>query len=193
MGHVFVDFEWDEVCEGFCRISGRTREELKRGMHHVAQLGYESGKVTTEAFLAELNRLLGTKLTVDEFSQLWIRTFRENPEMASLLSLLKEQRPLCLLSNTNEIHYEHLQQQYNVARHFNEIVLSYKVGLVKPDPLIYHEVFRRSGFAADQCLFVDDLEPNISAASRLGMRTIHFQGVADLKKRLQEFGLKTER
>lgn len=193
MGHVFVDFDWEEVCNGFCMASGRSREELKKGLHHVSQLGYESGKISTSGFLDELNKMLDASLTLEEFAELWVRTFTENEEMAELLTLLKEQRPLYLLSNTNEIHYEHLQSRFNVARHFDELVLSYKVGSVKPEPVIYEEVLRRSKLPAEQCLFIDDLEANVVAANNLGMNTIRFEGVQHLKTQLKKLGFITER
>lgn len=190
MGHVFVDFNWEEVCAGLCRASNKNRAELKAALAQAAKLGYESGKIDTAGFVAELNRLLGSNMNVSEFSGYWVESFHENPEMAALLSTLKEQRPLYLLSNTNEVHYDHLQEKYNVARHFKELILSYKVGCAKPDHSIYQEVLRRSGLAAQQCLFVDDLEPNIRAAQELGLNTIHFKGAQDLKDRLQKLGFK---
>ena len=51
-------------------------------------------------------------------------------------------------------------------------------------------VLRRSGLSPEQCLFVDDLEPNIKAAQDVGLNTIHFKGVADLKERLAKLGFK---
>lgn len=188
MGHVFVDFDWEEVCAGFCRASQKNREELRETLKHCAKLGYESGKIDTMGFLAELNKWLGTDLNLEEFSKIWVTTFHENEEMAELLTVLKKQRPLYLLSNTNEVHYEHLQEKYNVARHFEELILSYKVGSAKPEAFIYEEVLRRSGLPADQCLFIDDLLANVKAAEELGINTIHFQGVADLKERLSKLG-----
>ncbi len=188
MGHVFVDFDWEEVCAGFCQVSRKSREELRETFYHCAQLGYESGKIDTAGFLKELNKWLGTELSLAEFTKLWVASFHENEEMAALLSRLKEQRPLYLLSNTNEVHYEHLQEKYNVARHFQELILSYKVGSSKPEYSIYQEVLQRSGFSPQQCLFVDDLEPNIRAAQELGLQTIHFKGAGDLKSRLAELG-----
>ncbi len=191
MGHVFVDFDWDVVSEGFCRISGKSKEELRRSFHRVAGLGYESGLITTEAFLAELNQYLETALTVEEFKALWTVTFRENAEMARLLSLLKARLPLYLLSNTNEIHFEHLESNFNVSRHFTEVILSYKVGCSKPDPNIYHEVLRRCGLPAESCLFIDDLEPNVAAARAVGMQAILFTGVEQLQNELLKLGLLT--
>jgi HAD superfamily hydrolase (TIGR01509 family) len=62
------------------------------------------------------------------------------------------------------------------------------VGCSKPDPAIYHEVLKRSGMTAQDCLFIDDLECNIKAASQVGMHTIQFTGIANLKSRLQNLG-----
>lgn len=191
MGHVFVDFDWNEVCQGFCRISGKNRDELKDVMSYLATLGYESGKINTAGFLSELNQCLGTSMNLEEFTALWVASFHENQEMALLLAKLKAQRPLYLLSNTNEIHYEYLQSTYNVARHFQELILSYKVGSSKPEPDIYQEVLKRSGLNADECLFVDDLDANVRAAQQLGIRTIHFKGAGALKQSLQALGFKT--
>lgn len=191
MGHVFVDFEWETVCEGFCRRAGITSEQFKPILRHIASLGYESGRAQTADVLRELNALLPElHLTEDEFHPLWNATFRENEEMAALLQFLKQDRPLYLLSNTNDSHYTYLERTHNVSRHFEELILSYLVGFSKPEEAIYHEVMKRSGLKAEECLFVDDLPANIEAASKLGMNTIRFVGIADLKERLAAFGIK---
>ncbi len=193
MGHVFVDFDWEVVCAGFMKASGKTRDDLRQVMAHCAKLGYETGHIDTAGFLAELNKQLGTQITHEEFCAIWNDSFVENEEMAELLGLLGEQRPLYLLSNTNEVHYEFLQGTFNVARHFKELILSYEVGLAKPQAAIYHEVLKRSGLTAAECLFVDDLAPNIKAAQEVGLHTIHFTGAADLKARLSSMGFKISR
>ncbi len=188
-GHVFVDFDWEEVCKGFMARSGRSREELKEALAHVGSLGYERGTIATLDFLAELNRALGVSLTLEEFRRLWTATFHENAEMAALLQSLSSRLPLYLLSNTNEEHYNFLQSTYNVARHFDELILSYQVGCAKPDPAIYHEVMKRSGLPPENCLFVDDLEINVEAARSVGMQAVQFRDIARLKNDLKSFGI----
>jgi putative hydrolase of the HAD superfamily len=190
MGHVFVDFEWETVCEGFCNRAGITSEEFKPILRHIASLGYESGRVQTADVLREINEQLPQlNLLEDEFHTLWNATFRENEEMAELLQLLKRDRPIYLLSNTNDSHYSYLERTHNVSRHFEELILSYLVGSSKPEEAIYYEVLKRSGLKAEECLFVDDLKANIEAASKLGMNTIRFVGIRDLKERLASFGI----
>jgi epoxide hydrolase-like predicted phosphatase len=192
MGHVFVDFDWNEVCKGFYERAGMSREAFKEVLAYVGSLGYEHGTITTEDFLAALNEKLSLSLSVAEFTQLWNHGFHENPEMAELLQSLKTRRPLYLLSNTNENHYNYLQGTYNVARHFQELILSYEVGLAKPDSRIFEVVLERSGLRPQECLFVDDLVPNIEAASKVGMQTIRFVNANDLKQQLTARGILTD-
>jgi putative hydrolase of the HAD superfamily len=159
-------------------------------LKHIASLGYESGRSQTADILREINaKLADLNLTEEEFHTLWNATFRENEEMAALLQLLKKDRPLYLLSNTNDSHFSYLERTHNVSRHFEELILSYLVGSSKPEEAIYREVLKRSGLKAEECLFVDDLAANIEAASKLGMNTIHFVGIQDLKQRLAAFGI----
>lgn len=190
MGHVFIDFEWEMVCLGFCQRANITDDQFRPILKHVGSLGYENGAIATADFLKELNGKLNTTLTLEEFTALWNATFRENEEMASLLVSLRRDSgvPLYLLSNTNENHYGHLQGRFNVERHFDEVILSFKVGCSKPDRRIYEEVLRRSGLKPEECLFIDDLERNVRAAAEVGMNAIRFVGVADLKERLRQFG-----
>ena len=59
---------------------------------------------------------------------------------------------------------------------FDVVVVSYEVGLAKPDPRIFELCLSRLGVHAGEALFVDDRAENVAAAERLGMRTLHFTG-----------------
>jgi FMN phosphatase YigB (HAD superfamily) len=185
MGHVFVRFDWDKVCQGFCEKANLSRDTFKLVLAHVGSLGYETGKCTTENFLREMNGKMGTTLTVEEFTQLWNATFEEDLEMAKLLGDLGKKYPLYLLSNTNEVHYAHLQGNFNVARHFKELILSFQIGAAKPHRAAYQVILDRSKLTPAEVLFIDDLAVNTTAArDTVGLRTIQFVGIEDLKQRL---------
>lgn len=189
MGHVFVDFDWSAVCQGFCDRAGMTSEQFKEVLAFVGTLGYEDGRVMTAGFVNALNEKLSLTMTTTEFDELWNFGFHENPEMAALLTDLGTRYPLYLLSNTNESHYGFLSSKYKVDRHFKELILSHVVGFTKPDRRIYEEVLKRSGLKAHECVFIDDLERNVQAAAELGMNTVRFVGIADLKEKLRGLGV----
>jgi HAD superfamily hydrolase (TIGR01509 family) len=158
-------------------------------MKYLGNLGYEKGTISTSDFLSQVNSTLKTDLDLSEFTQLWNATLEEDQEMAELMEILARARPLYLLSNTNENHFEYLQNRYNIERHFTELILSYKVGHSKPEAEIYAEVFKRSGLQPAECLFIDDLKTNIEAAQDLGMKTILYTGAQALKQKLPDFGV----
>ncbi len=88
MGHVFVRFDWEKVCQGFCERARVSRERFKTVLSEVAKLGYESGTCNTELFLRRMNELLNCNISVVEFTALWNATFEEDEEMAELLQQL---------------------------------------------------------------------------------------------------------
>ena len=47
--------------------------------------------------------------------------------------------------------------------------------MVKPDPRIYRLAADRLSLPIEECLFIDDKEPNVVAARELGMSTVHYQ------------------
>jgi putative hydrolase of the HAD superfamily len=134
--------------------------------------------------------MLGARVTLPEFEVLWTKglCFAENKEMTELVKRLDGQCQKCLLSNTSDIHYKYLQKEFDVGKHFEDEVLSYKVGMVKPEPEIYIEALRRFNATAEDSMFIDDLLPNVEAARALNMKGHHFVGVEPLRKELQELG-----
>jgi len=52
---------------------------------------------------------------------------------------------------------------------FDTVVISGEVGMRKPEPAIFELVLARIGLPADECVFVDDMAHNISAAEQAGL------------------------
>ncbi|MGH9162286.1 MAG: HAD family hydrolase [Vicinamibacteraceae bacterium] len=59
---------------------------------------------------------------------------------------------------------------------FDAVVVSYELGIVKPDPAIYQACLDRLTVAPARALFVDDRRENVEAAAQLGWQTLHFTG-----------------
>jgi putative hydrolase of the HAD superfamily len=68
---------------------------------------------------------------------------------------------------------------------FDVVIVSFEVGLTKPDPRIYELCLSRLDVSAGQALFVDDREDNVKAAADLGIHTLQFvddQAVVKLRE-----------
>lgn len=191
MGGVFIRFEWEVVCQGFADAAGVTVESFRETLSQVNKPYYEKGQITTIELINRLNKALALELTEKDFARLWNATLDEDLQMAELLQELRQRFPLYLLSNINDYHFRHIEDNFNVSRHFEELILSHEVGYVKPEPEIYHEVLKRSKLDPQHCLFIDDLVPNVQGAKEVGLHAIHFTGIDNLRSRLTEFGIHT--
>jgi putative hydrolase of the HAD superfamily len=56
---------------------------------------------------------------------------------------------------------------------FDVVVISGEVGMRKPEPEIFRLTADKLGLACEQCVFVDDLMPNIRGAMAVGMCGVH--------------------
>jgi len=60
---------------------------------------------------------------------------------------------------------------------------------LKPDEKIYRDALFKLGMDAAECVYIDDLEENVTAAGRLGMHAIHYQNPRQLLKALENLGI----
>jgi putative hydrolase of the HAD superfamily len=71
------------------------------------------------------------------------------------------------------------------------IICSHEVGLAKPDQRIFQLTCERLGLPPYETIFLDDYEPNITAAREFGMQAILFgdtgKAIAEVRARLQDF------
>jgi putative hydrolase of the HAD superfamily len=80
-----------------------------------------------------------------------------------------------ILSNADATLRARLADMLRIVDLFDDIVCSAEVGLAKPEPEIYALACERLGLPAGACVFVDDHEPNVSAAKAAGLRAVLYR------------------
>jgi 2-haloacid dehalogenase len=109
------------------------------------------------------------------------------PTVDVLRTLKDAGYPLYGLSNWPADKYELVRPKYEFFSWFNDIVVSGKVRIAKPDPRIFEILLERIGRPAQECIFIDDSPKNIAAAQQLGFQTILFRSAGQLKQDLSLF------
>lgn len=97
--------------------------------------------------------------------------------------------PIYGLTNFSREKFALTQQRFPFLETFDGLVVSARVGLVKPNPAIYRHLLDRYQLQAEKCIFVDDSRINVEAAAKLGMQAIRFESPAQLRTSLAELGL----
>ena len=86
---------------------------------------------------------------------------------------------LYLLSNISIKFAEEYKRNPSVNRvlsHFDGLVFSGPLHMIKPDASIFHYLLDTYGLKADECLFIDDSPKNVAGAQALGIHTYLFDG-----------------
>ncbi len=95
-----------------------------------------------------------------------------------------------LLSNTSKNHWEFCHSRFPLLRDcFEHYVLSYEVGVMKPEADIYSVAIQKTGLPAEEIFYTDDLEPNVLAAKECGLDAVLFTDTAQLTRELSLRGL----
>ena len=147
----------------------------------------EEGKIDATEFIAKLSNECGRELSFDECLHAWLAYRKELPQrnLEALRQLRKEGYRLILLSNTNPfmMHWANGNDfdgnGHPISDYFDAMYMSYKVGMMKPNPMFFRKVLMDERILAEETLFVDDGPRNVAAASQLGIFTYCPENGAD--------------
>jgi 2-haloacid dehalogenase len=111
------------------------------------------------------------------------------PTVALLRQLKDAGWPLYALTNFPPGRYDDTRKRFPFLDWFDGAVVSGEVRMAKPDPRIYQLALERAGCAAGECVFIDDVEANVTAAAGLGIDAIRFESAPQLAGELARRGI----
>jgi len=130
----------------------------------------ERGEIAIPDFERELAKRLhthdGRPVEPEGLLERMFAGFRhEAPMMAAVRTARRRGLKTALLSNSWGLDYP--REQWAGA--FDAVVISGEVGMRKPEPAIYLHAAKLLDVGPEQCVFVDDLAPNVRGAVAVGM------------------------
>jgi len=129
-------------------------------------------------------------MDAETFFQVCCCHFRINQEIMPMVEALLARFKVALLSNLNEMHWRFLRPQIPVVERFCDRVLSFELGLAKPDPEIFRVALRRLGNPPPEtCAFFDDMPSFVEVARSLGIQAEVFTDAANFQVQLARLGL----
>jgi len=79
-----------------------------------------------------------------------------------------------LLSNAWDDLRQTMHDRWGMDSLFDEMIISAEVGIVKPDPRIFHLAAQRLGVSPGEMVFIDDMLINVEAARKEGLTAIQY-------------------
>jgi HAD superfamily hydrolase (TIGR01509 family) len=193
IGRVIISVDIRRVQAGLSQGLPLSPEELWSAIEKDPRWSdWQEGRMSARDWHQNLSNRLGLSLTFEQFTAVWNSALDRKVILGTevFAGLAKKYR-LALLSNTDKIHVAHMEASYPFFQHFPQRfrIYSCTVGTSKPGPLIYQQALRACKAKAEEAVFIDDLADNVTAARRLGLHGIQFQGAEQLLQDLASLGV----
>ncbi|MBK5288392.1 MAG: HAD family phosphatase [Acidimicrobiia bacterium] len=111
------------------------------------------------------------------------------PGATELVDAVRARLPVGCLSNTNALHTEEHFSRWPIFHAFDHRLLSYELGLLKPDRELFERVAEIVGAPPGRILFLDDNVINVEGATAAGVRAVHTRGVEAATRALVQAGV----
>lgn len=190
LGNVLVRFDHMAAAQKITAGTGASAEALfQLFFESPLVVDHDEGRISTRKFYEEVSRRLGLSIGFEQFLQVWNDIFTEDKPMTGLLRKLLQDYPAYLISNTNRPHFDYLREKCPVLQQMTGWILSYEVGALKPNPMIYHRALEIVKVPAGEIFYIDDREDLIEAGHRMGFQTHRFSGIERLVEDLKSRGV----
>lgn len=150
---------------------------------------FEKGLVSPKEFHKKMSEHLGIKLPYKDFVAIWNDIFWADEDACEIVRQLKKTYKLFLLSNVNRLHFEYIAKKFEIIKIFDELVLSYVLGAMKPERVVFEHVVKLAGGDRTKLLYIDDREDLIKEATTLEIDSIRFENAGKLKEILHKIGV----
>jgi HAD superfamily hydrolase (TIGR01509 family) len=191
LGKVIIFFDNHIFFKKIARYSLLSEDEIVAKVYENLELLklFDTGKVSPDEFYGRAKALLQTEIDQEAFYSLYNDVFSLNLPVLETLKSLRPDLRLVLCSNTDVERFGFIRKFFPEILFFDDYVLSYEVGVMKPHPRIYEVAIEKAAAKAEECVFIDDREENIAAARELRLETILLAPDTELERELRLKGI----
>jgi len=193
LGKVLIDFDTQRMIRQVAELCRAEAEAVVRAVVDSGlQRRYELGELSSREFYEEFCRQIGRRPAYEALAQAASDIFWLNLPMVPVVAQLAQAGyRLGILSNTCEHHWEYCLRRFAILHDtFEVLILSYRVGALKPDPKIYHAAAEAAGCRPEEIFFVDDTPGHVEGARRVGFDAVVYTTVPALVAELRARGLR---
>ncbi|MBI4452111.1 HAD family phosphatase [Candidatus Woesearchaeota archaeon] len=190
LGNVTIKFDEIPTFKKWSSCGKYSFDEVKNYYKNSsARKAFERGEITPKQFYEKYVKYLKLNITRKDFEKCYCDIFSRNSEVEKIIKSLKGKVKLVLLSNTNEWQYEYARKRFKIIDLFDEYVLSYKAGMIKPNPMIFLDAVKKSKTMPWNCAYFDDIPEFVYMARMIGIKAFKYKNAETLKRNLKEVGV----
>tara|TARA_B100001939_G_scaffold80211_2_gene67991 strand:+ start:55 stop:654 length:600 start_codon:yes stop_codon:yes gene_type:complete len=189
LGKVIVKFKVENLFKKFFK----TDREIKYFLNnictwdwHIQQdTKYDTSKAADSLIKKYPNYKIPIEAFYGRFLEMIDGIYEENLKIA--LNLKKKGKKIYILSNFPGDQFDNFMKENKFLNEFDDMIISGKVGLKKPDKRIYELAIKKFDCNPSKTLFIDDRPENTEAAQNLGINIITLDDPSKLKDYIKNF------
>lgn len=184
LGTVLVTLNFKKMILQFGKVSPIKTNHLKEIVFGPVKEQFESGNLSPYQFYKQVSRMAELNLPFTRFREIWCNIFSINQETVEFILSNFKKGNLHILSNTDPMHFLHVFRKFPVFTQWGEPVLSFSIGIRKPDLRFYKYALKKINRRAQDCIFIDDLPDNVESARKCGISSVQYLNFTQMKKDL---------
>ena len=160
--------------------------------HELVVSSFERGKITLDEYLDRTVFYRQRAFTREAFREFMFSLSQPVPEVLALAQSISASGKYFMGTINNESRELNLYriEKFGLREIFRVFVTSCFVGLRKPERDIYRLALEITQIAPENCCFIDDRPLNLECAASFGMKAIEMQTLDQLKRDLEQVGVR---
>ncbi len=194
VGGVLLTNGWDRSARRRAAEQFHLDWEEFEDRHDLVVTDFEKGRLTLDEYLQRTVFYRARAFSQDDFTASIFTQSQPLPEVLALVERLANSGKYLMATLNNESLELNLYriEQFRLRDYFDAFFSSCFLGVKKPERGIYRLASQITQRALEECLFIDDRTLNLECAQLLGMRTVHYQDPAQLRRQLRQHGVEVD-
>jgi putative hydrolase of the HAD superfamily len=192
VGGVLLTNAWDHNERAQALEHFHLDQKEFQARHDPLVSSFERGDITLDEYLERTVFYTARSFTREEFRDYMFSLSRPMTDVLTFAHGLADSGKYFMGTINNESRELNVYRirKFGLREIFRVFVSSCFIGLRKPESGIYQLAIEITQISPEQCCFIDDRAENLECPAKLGMHTIQMQTLDQLRKDLENLGVK---
>jgi len=142
----------------------------------------EKDEITGEQVWKEVLKRYPLPKTISQIVDEMMQLKQPHLETLNFAKELKDKIKTVYLTNYNKLYWNAISKKFRMDEWFSEGFVSYHLKDRKPAIKCFEIILQKYNLKPEEIIFLDDSKPNLENAKKLGMNTILFTNINQLKR-----------
>lgn len=189
LGGILVENYDIPFFEALAKATKKSIQEIEEKIKPLMQKS-ERGEISEHEFVNRFLKEMNCKEKPEKFVEIRRKATKEAAGVRDFITELKKHYKVAFATNNAEEEFASNNKIMDFDKLFDWGVASYQAHARKTEPKMFEEILTHFKIKPEETIFIDDSVANLKAPKELGIETIHFTSLEQVKKELEKEGIK---